>query len=122
MAFRKTDHDGYVMVDHRASPGIPEPQARRMGLDPNLFGEGKLFEGASLGCPHCGGSVILNPMRTRERNNCRKCNVYICDLCAIEAAKPDYVHRTFREVVDMVQSGRYRLIGGTASAPILIKV
>jgi hypothetical protein len=36
---------------------------------------------------------------------------------------PDYKHRTFLDVVDMVQSGRWKLMpGSTAGLPILEEV
>lgn len=36
-------------------------------------------EMATLTCSHCQVQVILNPLRTRERNHCRKCHAYVCD-------------------------------------------
>ena len=30
-------------------------------------------------CCHCQVQVILNPLRTRDRNTCRKCMAYVCD-------------------------------------------
>lgn len=36
-------------------------------------------EMATLTCCHCQRQVILNPLRTRERNHCRKCHAYVCD-------------------------------------------
>ena len=45
--------EGYLMVDHRASPGIPEDVARQIGMDPAQVKEGKLLEAATLTCSHC---------------------------------------------------------------------
>ena len=93
--------EGYLMVDHRASPGIPEDIARASGFDPKFCGEGKMFEAASLTCSHCKGVVVKNPLRTRERHFCVKCGGhYICDGCAFAAAQPDYVHAPFDKVID----------------------
>lgn len=58
----KRSHEGYVMVDQRAS------------------GHG-LFESASITCSHCHRVVVLNPDRTRPREYCSKCDHYICDGC-----------------------------------------
>lgn len=118
MTFLKTSHDGYLMVDHRASPGIPEAQAIRMGLDPAGVREGKVYETATLGCPHCGAHVVLNPLRTRERGHCFSCNRYVCDVCTIAMREPDYVHHTAIELAEIVASGRFDLTG-TMSRPIL---
>lgn len=93
---------GYLMVDHRASPGLPEDVARNAGYDPKHCGEGKLFEAASLTCSHCKCAVVKNPLRQRERSTCPKCNFhYICDLCAAETREPDYTHSPFDKIVDV---------------------
>lgn len=90
---------GYLMVDHRASPGLPEDVARASGYDPKLAGEGKLFEADTMTCSHCKVSVIKNPLRTRDRGHCFSCNHYICDICAIAARQPDYVHTPFEKLI-----------------------
>lgn len=100
MQFSKKSQEGYLMIDHRFSPGIPEDVARLSGFDPKLCGEGKLFEVPTLNCPHCKTSQVKNPLRTRERHNCWSCNHYICDLCAFEASQPGYVHAPFDKFVD----------------------
>jgi hypothetical protein len=92
---------GEVMVDHRASPGLPEDVARWAGYDPKLCGEGKLFESATLTCSHCKNSMIKNPFRVREREHCAKCGYhYICDFCYADMQKPDYSHLPFERLVD----------------------
>jgi hypothetical protein len=96
-----TTREGYLLVDHRASPGLPEEVARQVGYDPRFCQEGKLFEAASLTCSHCKGVVVKNPLRTRERHTCMRCGGhYICDGCAFEATLPDYVHTPFDKVID----------------------
>ena len=57
--------EGYLMVDHRASPGLPPELAVSLGLDPKLVGEGKLMEAATLTCSHCKGALLKNPLRVR---------------------------------------------------------
>lgn len=92
---------GYLMVDHRASPGLPEDIARACGYDPRLSGEGKVYEADTLTCAHCKGTVVKNIFRTRERHVCKKCSDhYICDACAFQASLPDYVHVPFSLIVD----------------------
>lgn len=120
MIFSKRSHEGCLMIDHRASPGIPRAKAIEMGMDPALVGEGKLFETVTLGCNHCGGCWVKNPDRQRDRHHCVKCDRYLCDWCHAETTKPDYVHRSFQELVDIVRSGKFIIAGGYAHAPLLI--
>lgn len=95
---------GYLFVDHRASPGLPEDVARQAGYDPLLCREGKIFEADTLTCAHCKGVVVKNPFRTRDRNYCTRCSGhYICDGCAYLAAKSDYVHVPFEKIVEEVK-------------------
>ncbi len=61
---------GWLMIDHRASPGSPEVP------------EGKLFETKTYVCKHCNFVVIMNMKRTRAREVCIKCMAIICDVCA----------------------------------------
>ena len=53
-------HDGYLIIDHRASPGIPADIAQAIGLDPQQCGEGKVLEVDTLFCSHCTCSVVPN--------------------------------------------------------------
>ena len=98
-------HGGYLMVDHSASPGLPEDVARRFGYDPELCREGKVYEADTKSCCHCGSVVILNLSRTRERHSCDKCSGrFICDGCAFLASQPDYVHVPLAKRVDDVKT------------------
>lgn len=106
-------HDGELMIDNRAA-GTP--------AIPGMPGFGNYAELPTMGCAHCGGVVVINPLRTRERAYCRKCDRYICDGCSLVTQKPGYEHRSFAELSDMVTSGRYTIIGGTACEPILAPV
>lgn len=99
--------EGYLLIDHRASPGIPAGMARQMGYDPTLVGEGKLLEAAMMNCAHCNLPVIKNPLRTRERAHCMECaGAYICDGCDARRREPDYVHLPFKKIVDLVATGK----------------
>jgi len=93
---------GYLLVDHRASPGLPADVARLCGYDPRLSGEGKVYEADTLACSHCGGTVVKNIFRVRERHACMKCSGhYICDGCAYLAAQPDYVHTPISKQIEV---------------------
>ena len=81
--------EGYLIIDHRASPGLPADIYQRMGIKvpPGMkVGEGQLTEIATMTCCHCNAIVILNPQRTRDRSYCRSCDGYICDKpeCHVE--------------------------------------
>jgi hypothetical protein len=92
---------GYLMVDHRASPGLPEDVARAVGYDPRFCGEGKVYEVDTLTCAHCKCAVVPNVFRTRERASCLSCEGrYICDVCAFKASQPDYVHVSFKQTIE----------------------
>lgn len=92
------------MIDHRASPGIPEELAISLGMDPKQAGEGKLLEAATLTCSHCKIPVLKNPLRTRERARCHDCDYhYICDFCEAERHLPNYTHTPYDKKVDTIR-------------------
>jgi len=111
--------DGYLSVDHRASPGLPSRVAEALGVPEHLVREGGHLELATMTCGHCSTVVIPNPDRTRERGYCLKCDRYICDHCKVATLAAGYVHRSWKEIVDLVQSGRHTL-SGSPSAPNLV--
>lgn len=92
--------EGYLMIDHRASPGLPDDIARAIGMDPRYAGGGKLYETKTLTCEHCKGVVLKNPLRTRERGHCAKCSHYVCDGCFAEMQAALYVHTPFEALVE----------------------
>lgn len=92
---------GYLYVDHRASPGLDEVTAIKLGYHPDQVKEGQLFEADTLRCAHCSTMVVLNPLRIRDRNSCPKCkNQYICDSCAAAARLPDYIHKPLEQQIE----------------------
>lgn len=96
--------EGYLLIDHSASPGLPEDAALISNFDPHFMREGKRLEAATITCCHCKTVVVKNPLRQRERNFCQKCGgKYICDGCALEARLPDYSHLPFEKQVDLVK-------------------
>jgi hypothetical protein len=92
--------DGYLMIDHRASPGVPEDIARKTGFDPKMLAEGKLLESATITCAHCLGVVVKHPMRIRPRGYCPQCDRYLCDKCEKKRSEPGYVHAGGEQLVD----------------------
>lgn len=96
-------NEGYLHIDHRASPGLPEVVSIKLGLDPALCKEGKVFEAATKRCKHCPNVVILNPERIRKRGHCFKCSGFICDSCVAKTQETGYVHVPFAQIVDLVK-------------------
>jgi hypothetical protein len=111
-----THGEGYLLLDHRAGAALPDEYVHLAGL-PVGAGRG-VFEAATISCEHCGTSFYKNPARLRPRGHCRKCDRYICDPCEAAMSATNYTHRTFEELANLVQSGRYTLTG-TTSAPVL---
>lgn len=99
---------GYLIVDHRASPGLPEELAQRAGYDPLLCREGRTFEADTQTCSHCKTVVVMNPERVRARAHCWQCNHYICDSCAFKMTLSGYVHVPFAKLVDVAKDCEVR--------------
>jgi hypothetical protein len=99
----KRSHEGYLMIDHRHTAGVPDDilQADRSNPLPKGAGRG-LFEAPTYTCSHCQTVVILNPLRNRERAYCRKCDHYICDTCGVTLSLTSQC-RTFKQIIDEVQ-------------------
>lgn len=114
-----TKPTGYLHVDHRSSPGLPEEAAHRFGFEPALVREGKVFEADTLACCHCASVFIKRHDRIRERGHCPRCNAYICDACVIASRDPAYVHYTRQQMIDLVTSGW--TLSGSMSLPIFTK-
>jgi hypothetical protein len=99
----KRSHEGYLLIDHRESPGVPDALLHALGV-PMPLGAGQgLFEAPTITCSHCQTVLILNPLRTRERAYCAKCDHYICDGCGAALAQSG-VCTPFRQVIETVQN------------------
>jgi hypothetical protein len=91
----KTRREGYLLIDNRHAPG---PDGTRF------------LEAATFTCSHCQAQVIYNPMRTRDRGWCRKCDSYVCDSC--EAVRAVHGCKPYLEVLDDLdrQLNRQRIL------------
>jgi hypothetical protein len=75
--------EGYLMIDHRQSPGVSDEAMVQLGLPP---GSGRgLFETATYTCSHCQAVVFMHPNRQRERAYCCHCEHRLCDACGARA-------------------------------------
>ena len=103
----KRSQEGYLLIDHRESPGVSADLVHRSGKDAPVVGKNATFESATITCSHCQAVVILNPLRTRPRNYCAKCDHYVCDrpACLTECLP-------LKKVLDDLQAASAHLIGG----------
>jgi hypothetical protein len=79
----KRTNEAYVLIDHRNSPGISQEFVHKNRLDAPAVGSGQVFESAIVVCHCCGGDIILNPNRSRQREWCMVHDAYLCDRCAL---------------------------------------
>ena len=96
------------MIDHRNSPGLSTPVRQKDGTLSPVVGKGQIYESATVSCSHCQVVVVLNPLRTRPRHYCAKCDAYICDGCAVvgecrpfEAVIDQHVEATIKRLQEV---------------------
>jgi hypothetical protein len=77
----KRELENYLLIDHRESPGLNEQEAAYAGFRGLPVGKGQRCEVPLVTCNHCQAQLIVNPLRTRARAYCPKCDRYICDQC-----------------------------------------
>ncbi len=99
----KRKHEGYILVDHRESPGVPVDVTGPAGKNFISVAKGQTFESATVTCAHCNVIVVLNPNRTRERGYCQKCDQYVCDnpMCSQDC-------RSFNRLLDTLQEQAFK--------------
>lgn len=102
----KTNREGYLLIDHRYSPGLPASD----GFDPEIFGPGRTFESGMWQCSHCQRGIVKNPLRQRARAYCAKCDHYICDNCETNRHLTGGECRPFRQIADEAQEAAVRNI------------
>lgn len=95
----KKSHEGYLLIDHTFSPGVPEELLKANNLI--SAPPGKRLEAATLTCKHCQKTVIKNPERTRARGYCSGCDHFICDTC--DALKSINGCQNIERILDTIQ-------------------
>ena len=100
--FSKRELEGYLLIDHREAPGISVEEAARAGRRTIPVGRGVKFERPTVNCSHCEALVVLNPLRTRDRAYCPKCDRYLCDTCEAMRAASGGDCYPFRRKIDDV--------------------
>ncbi len=94
-------HEGYLLMDNRESPGVSDAMLRTVSPPLPPGAGGGIFEAPTITCSHCQRVVILNPLRTRDRTYCRKCDHYVCDGCGVILAASGTC-RPFKQIIDEV--------------------
>lgn len=111
--FSQRELEGYLLVDHSESPGITPEEAHKAGKGTIPVGAGKKLEVPTANCGHCSRLVILNPLRTRDRETCRKCMRYICDECTLKLKTTGVCYPFAKRIDDLYESAvRAELRGG----------
>lgn len=87
-------HEGYLLIDARESPG--------MGPRGAPFGSGSVNELPIYTCSHCQRGVVVNPLRTRDRAYCPKCDHVICDQCEAVRVASGGACKPFAQIADEV--------------------
>ena len=106
----KRRHEGYVLIDNRASPGITPHfvhQSGSKGIGVPAVGEGKMLEASTITCAHCQRGVILNPQRSHTREWCSKCDHYLCDGCGL-IKRVDGQCRNLNQLFDKLQEQAFQ--------------
>ena len=73
--------EGYMLIDHRASMGVPEEVMVAQGFPKDAGKQESIWETATVTCSQCERQVILNPDRSRPREWCKHCGHFHCDDC-----------------------------------------
>lgn len=97
-------HEGYLIIDNRGGPGVSEEMVRKSGKDVVNVGEGAVLEMSVLTCSHCHKQMMINPLRNRTREFCRKCNHYICDACGGIRKIDGGECRSLNDTIDRIQN------------------
>lgn len=113
----KRRHEGYLMIDHRNSPGMSDADLVATGM-PLGAGRG-LHECAVYTCNHCEMGVMKNPTRTRGREWCKTCDHYICDRC-YGVLKATGVCKPFRNLAEEVQEMATREAGDVEIESVIV--
>lgn len=90
----KLSHEGYLLIDHSAGPGLDGKQGHKLEVGIHT-------------CSHCQKGVMVNPLRTRDRAYCPKCDHYICDECEVARVASGGLCRTFNQLADELLTKAY---------------
>lgn len=101
--------EGYLLIDHRMSPGVPDALLHASGLEVVSARGGATFESATSTCSHCHAIVVANPDRSRARAYCPGCHHYICDGCEFRRVQLGHGCVPLVQILDDLQNQAVRL-------------
>lgn len=82
-------------------------QLQAHGVDVPYVKGGDTYESATISCSHCSATVILNPLRTRPKDWCPKCDAYVCWRCEDTRVKTGECH-SMRRILDELRNALER--------------
>ena len=82
--------EGYLLIDHSSTIGLDGRRGTRLELP-------------IYTCSHCQMGVLVNPLRTRDRAYCPKCDHVICDNCEAARVASGGHCRTFNQTIEEKQ-------------------
>jgi hypothetical protein len=100
----KRSLEGEILIDHSASPGLTAEDMA--GFPVPAVGKGQVYESPLIVCGHCQCAVIIEPLRTRAREWCAKCDRYICDDCGLRmhvTLECQSVERRIDEMLEVIE-------------------
>lgn len=95
-------HEGYLLIDSRNTPGLPDDILQKAVPGAPSYAGRTMFETPTYTCSHCCRVVVMNPLRTRERDYCPGCDHYVCDSCGTIRRQLGRC-RTFKQIVEETQ-------------------
>lgn len=98
----KKSHEGVMLIDHRFSPGLPEP-VHIPGLPTITAPGGQVIEAAILACRHCSTELIKTGSGLSQcfyGGYCPGCDHYICERC--EGLRLIHGCMTIEKVIDTI--------------------
>lgn len=106
-------HEGYLLIDHSNSPGIPADLAAQWERAGFAVAPGSTkLEAAVLTCAHCQQQLLMSKERVRDRGYCPKCDHYVCDRCSV----PGFCE-PFAKIADAVADGKYEQVKSNLLLP-----
>lgn len=93
---------GWLMLDHRESPGLSEAEIRRKGMGLKEGAGRGLHETNVLHCAHCTKGMVVHPLFMIDLPFCALCDAHICDQCKT-AQVVSGRHLPFSKVADLFQ-------------------
>lgn len=99
--------EGYLMMDHRNSPGLSDAHVMEREL-PAGAGKG-LFETSVLFCSHCPAMIVVmtptnhNPKRGKAAEYCPGCDRYLCERCHDERIRTGICKTWAQQIEEYVE-------------------